>query len=172
MVCHFSFSDIGPWTEGSIVDQAILNKFSYGKVVLKESLRLFPVSVGVGRVLPVDAVFSGYLVPAGTVIVTQNQVSCRLPQFCSRPDLFLPERWIRGHPEYEKLHPYLSLPFGHGPRMCIGRRVAEQSLQILMIKLLQNFEMTWAADYPDIDAISYLINQPDKPVKIKLNLIK
>jgi hypothetical protein len=56
-------------------------------------------------------------------------------------------------------------------KLTIGRRVAEQSLQILMIKLLQNFDLTWAADYPDIDAISYLINQPDKPVKIKLNPI-
>ena len=56
-------------------------------------------------------------------------------------------------------------------KLTVGRRVAEQSLQILMIKLLQNFELTWAAAYPDIDAISYLINQPDKPVKIKLNPI-
>ena len=89
------FSDFG--TEKLQVDQNALNKFSFAKVVLKESLRMFPVSVGVGRVLPDHVVFSGYHVPAGTVIVTQNQVSCRLPQFCPNPDQFLPERWIKGH---------------------------------------------------------------------------
>ena len=89
------FSDFG--TKKFQVDQNALNKSSFAKVVLKESLRMFPVSVGVGRVLPDHAVFSGYHVPAGTVIVTQNQVSCRLPQFCPNPDQFLPERWIKGH---------------------------------------------------------------------------
>ena len=57
------------------VSQNVLKQFSYGKLVLKESLRMFPVSVGVGRVLPVDVVFSGFRVPKGTIVVTQNQVS-------------------------------------------------------------------------------------------------
>ena len=46
----------------------------FGKLALKESLRLNPVSVGTGRILPVDAEFGGYEVPKGTVLVTQNQV--------------------------------------------------------------------------------------------------
>ena len=46
----------------------------FGKLALKESLRLNTVSVGTGRILPVDAEFGGYEVPKGTVLVTQNQV--------------------------------------------------------------------------------------------------
>ena len=46
----------------------------FGKLALKESLRLNPVSVGTGRILPVDGEFGGYEVPKGTVLVTQNQV--------------------------------------------------------------------------------------------------
>jgi hypothetical protein len=67
-----AFSDLG---STAVVDSGALKRFTYGKSILKESLRMFPVSVGVGRVLPVEAVFSGYRVPAGTVVVTQNQVS-------------------------------------------------------------------------------------------------
>ena len=40
----------------------------------RESLRLNPVSVGVGRILPQDTLLGGYMVPKGTVCVTQNQV--------------------------------------------------------------------------------------------------
>lgn len=167
----FFSSDLGLKSNSVCVDSTILKKFSYGKVVLKESLRMFPVSVGVGRVLPIDSVFSGFHVPAGTVVVTQNQVSCRLPQYCPDPDQFRPERWIKGHPDFQGLDPYLSLPFGFGPRMCIGRRVAEQSLLILMIKLLQSFQIEWAADYQEIDSVSYLINQPDKPIKLRFKRI-
>ena len=50
----------------------------FGKLALKESLRLNPVSVGTGRILPVDAEFGGYEVPKGTVLVTQNQVEITL----------------------------------------------------------------------------------------------
>ncbi len=37
----------------------------------------------------------GYHVPAGTVLVSQNQVSCRLERYFGRPDDFLPSRWDR-----------------------------------------------------------------------------
>lgn len=56
-------------------DANLLRRFGYGKMVLKESLRLNPISIGVGRISPVDAVFSGYEVPKGTVLVSQNQAS-------------------------------------------------------------------------------------------------
>nr|CAD7610185.1 unnamed protein product [Timema genevievae] len=65
------------------------------------------------------------------VVVTQNQVTCRLPEYFSEPDKFIPERWIKGHQMYKSTSPYLVLPFGHGPRTCIARRLAEQNMQAL-----------------------------------------
>lgn len=49
----------------SPVTKQILNQAQYAKAVLKESLRLRPVSVGIGRTLDKDAEFSGYSVPKG-----------------------------------------------------------------------------------------------------------
>lgn len=73
-----------------------------------------------------------------TVMVTQNQVVCRLPEYFSKPDAFIPERWIKGHSEFCSAHPYLSLPFGHGPRTCIARRLAEQNIQLLLMNVRIN----------------------------------
>lgn len=52
----------------SSVTKEVLNQAQYAKAVLKESLRLRPVSVGIGRVLQKDAEFSGYSVPEGVSI--------------------------------------------------------------------------------------------------------
>lgn len=69
-----------------------------------------------------------------TVVVTQNQVTCRLEKFFPLPDAFVPERWVKGSSEYRVCSPYLVLPFGHGPRSCIARRLAEQTIQVLLLK--------------------------------------
>ena len=70
-----------------------------------------------------------------TILVSQNQVSSRLECYFKRPNEFIPERWIKGSAEYEKYHPYLVLPFGHGPRACIARRLAEQNIFILLARV-------------------------------------
>lgn len=70
--------------------------------------------------------------------MSQNQVSCRLKYYFKKPLQFIPERWIKGDPAYEKVHPYLVLPFGHGPRACIARRLAEQNLYILLARVTKN----------------------------------
>lgn len=47
----------------------------------------------------------------------------------------MPERWIKSHPHYKQVSPYLVLPFGHGPRSCIARRLAEQNLLSVILKV-------------------------------------
>jgi hypothetical protein len=70
-----------------------------------------------------------------TVVVTQNQVSCRQVEYFNNPNKFQPERWIKDHPSYKQVNPYLVLPFGHGPRTCIARRLAEQNMHTLILKV-------------------------------------
>lgn len=73
-----------------------------------------------------------------TLVVTQNQVTCRLDEYFRQPDRFVPERWLKDSAEYEPVSPYLVLPFGHGPRACIARRLSEQFLLVTLIKVKTN----------------------------------
>ncbi len=72
--------------------------------------------------------------------MSQNQVSCKLECYFKNSLQFIPERWIKGDPEHEKTHPYLVLPFGHGPRACIARRLAEQNMYILLARVRKTFK--------------------------------
>ncbi|KAK3924680.1 Bifunctional glutamate/proline--tRNA ligase [Frankliniella fusca] len=112
----------------------VLSNARYAKAVLKEVFRINPTSVGVERLLSEDAVLSGYHVPKGTNVITQNQVLCRLDEYFTKPNVFLPERWMKGSPVFEKSNPFLVLPFGHGRRTCIARHLAEQQLTILLLR--------------------------------------
>ncbi|XP_063839608.1 cytochrome P450 302a1, mitochondrial [Ostrinia nubilalis] len=142
----------------------IISKAVYLRSCVKESLRLNPVAIGVGRLLQKDIILKGFLIPAGTVIVTQNMVSSRLPQYVKEPLTFKPERWIRGSSDYENIHPFLSLPFGFGPRSCIARRLAEQNMCITLMRLLREFELKWTGG--NLGIRTFLINKPDKPVSL------
>jgi len=148
------------------VDAAALTSLKYLKSSVKEAMRLNPVSIGVGRILPEDGSFSGYFVPKDTILVSQNQVSSRLECYFDNPHDFIPERWIKGSDVYKKHHPYLVLPFGHGPRACIARRLAEQNIYILLTRLVQRFEILWTGA-SQLDCQSHLINRPDKPLQFR-----
>ena len=73
-------------------------------------------------------VLSGYQIPAGTHVDLNPSVHFRDPKLFPDPDSHRPERWLRGSSssteagEADAIHPYLLTPFGHGTRMCAGRR--------------------------------------------------
>ena len=52
---------------------------------------------------------------------------------------FIPERWIKqddeSRPEAKNAHPFVFMPFGFGPRMCLGRRFAELEMEIVLAKV-------------------------------------
>ena len=57
-------------------------------------------------------------------------------KYYPQADKFIPERWLKAGPQYNtKTHPFVTLPFGFGPRMCIGRRFAELEIETLLTKV-------------------------------------
>lgn len=144
-----------------------LNRMPYLKACVKEAMRLTPLAVGVGRVTTQETVIRGYSIPAGVMVITHNQVASRFPQYFQHPDSFLPERWIHSREDRAKKrpNPFLSLPFGFGPRSCPGRRVADMNTYVLLIQLLRNFRIEY--HYEDIGVMTRLINIPDKAMQFR-----
>lgn len=59
------------------------------------------------------------------------------PEYFPKTKEFIPERWIKGDPLYEKTkmngnNPFVYQPFGFGPRSCIGRRFAEMEILVML----------------------------------------
>ncbi|XP_042143444.1 probable cytochrome P450 301a1, mitochondrial [Ixodes scapularis] len=145
-----------------------LSHLPFLKACVKEALRLNPTLSGVFRKLDHDVTLSGYLVPAGTPLFTENYVASRLEENFTRADQFLPERWLKRDDEGRQdwaLHPFASLPFSFGPRMCLGRRMAELEVWIMLVKLLLKYRIEY--HYEDIGVQGKLANAPDKPARYR-----
>ncbi|XP_015782475.1 cytochrome P450 302a1, mitochondrial-like [Tetranychus urticae] len=144
-----------------------LQQMKYLKACVKESMRINPFSIGTGRVTTRDMTIRGFHIPTGTMIIVQNQVACMQESNFPRPNEFIPERWLtleRGN--WPKASPFAMLPFGYGARMCIGRRLSELELYILIAKILRNFRVEFDHDEP-FRAKTRFINVPVGPLKLR-----
>ncbi|XP_064096166.1 probable cytochrome P450 49a1 [Macrobrachium nipponense] len=139
-----------------------LAQMSYLKAVVKESLRVFPLTLGLGRELTKDTVLSGYLIPKGYMVFTLNMFMAKDEKLFPRAEEFVPERWLR-HKPLGPIHPYASLPFGTGTRMCIGRRIAEQEIYTFLTRAMQRYTVDYK--YKDMDMITRLVFVPSEPLK-------
>ena len=81
---------------------------------------------------------------------------------------FRPERWMRNHPLKEDIHPFVFLPFGHGPRMCVGKRFAVQEIGVLLCKIVQRFNVEWG-DTRELGNIVETLLKPDGPLRLRFN---
>ncbi|RWS08875.1 cytochrome P450 302a1-like protein [Dinothrombium tinctorium] len=71
------------------------------------------------------------------MIITQNQTACLQEQHFEKAKHFLPERWFfrKTSKKWSKPSPFVMLPFGFGPRKCIGKKFSEMEIYVLLIKV-------------------------------------
>ncbi|CAM4630790.1 unnamed protein product, partial [Caretta caretta] len=159
------------------IDAALPNKaaptydailqMEYLDMVVNETLRLFPVGGRIERVCKKTIEINGVTIPKGTVTMIPAYVLHQDSEYWPEPEEFRPERFSKEN--RESMDPYIFLPFGAGPRNCIGMRFALLSLKVAMIVLLQRFSFRTCKDTPIplvMDTKGFL--QPKKPVILKM----
>ncbi|KAJ3360864.1 hypothetical protein GGF31_002611 [Allomyces arbusculus] len=142
------------------LDAKHLAKLKYMKNVIKEAMRLYSVVPIGGRILPHDAVVGGYLIPADTEVMFGMDVMSHDPKYFADPESFNPDRW-----DAKDIHPFASLPFGFGARMCVGRRIAEMEMTVFLAHLLRKFEIMPSP--PPTDLVFNLVIANEKPMPLK-----
>ena len=106
--------------------------------VLRESLRLWPPSWSLTREAAADTDCAGWAIRRGSAVVISSWVVHRLaPAFAGRPEAFVPERWRKLRPERGEY-----LPFGAGPRWCVGERFALMELRVMLEEITARAEVS------------------------------
>lgn len=112
----------------------------YITACISEAMRLYPSIVRLERLCHEDFVHKGMTIKEGTLVVIPTWALHRNPEYFPDPEVFNPDRFM---PENKnKIHPYAYLPFGSGPRNCIGMRFAWVQMKVLACYFLPVFRFS------------------------------
>ncbi len=138
---------------------ADLARLPYCLQVFKETLRLYPPAYATSRRALRDMEIAGYLVPKNQIVLIAPYTLHRRSEYFPQPENFDPERFS---PEREKQLPrHAYLPFGAGPRICIGNHFAMMEGQLLLATLVQRVNFSLVQDQPlVIDPVHHLTLRP------------
>jgi cytochrome P450 len=113
---------------------------TYTMQVVQESLRLYPPAwIMTRRELKADQI-GPYTIPEGDSALVCPYLLHRDPANWPDPERFDPDRFAPGGLK-DKLHAYAYLPFGGGPRLCIGNQFALMEMQVMLALLVRQFDL-------------------------------
>ncbi|XP_029935908.1 cytochrome P450 [Myripristis murdjan] len=140
----------------------------YLKAVIRETLRLYPVVPGNARLTVENEIVVGdHLFPKKTLFHLCHYAVSYDEKVFPDPHTFLPERWLRGGEDRSKQHPFGSVPFGFGIRACLGRRVAELEMYLLLSRLIKQYEVKQDPAGTTVKAITRTLMAPATSINLQ-----
>lgn len=124
---------------GSALDLDRLKALPYLNAVLDESMRAVTPVIGTFRIMLRDEAFRGYRIPVGWVVRLEIAGTHQDPAVWTDPPAYDPERWSAGRAE-QKRQPHSYIPFGGGPRICLGTNFALAEMRVMLALLLRDYE--------------------------------
>lgn len=123
-----------------------LRKLTYTMQVIQEGMRLYPPGFAIGRQPIAEDEILGVKIPTNAIMFISIAAMHRDPRYWERPHDFYPAHF---NPEVEKERPRLAyMPFGAGPRMCIGNHFALMEMQLLLALLVREFDFEAVEGHP------------------------
>lgn len=120
-----------------VPDYQNIQELLYLDMVIAETLRMYPPAFRFTREASKDCIILKQRVPAGCVIEIAVGHLHYNPKIWPEPEKFIPERFTAE--AKQQRHPFSYLPFGAGPRGCIGVKLALMEVKITLLRILQKF---------------------------------
>ncbi|XP_041838222.1 cytochrome P450 3A30 [Melanotaenia boesemani] len=144
-----------------------LMEMEYLDSVVNESLRLYPIAARLERVAKATVEINGLVIPKDMVILVPTWPLHRDPEVWPEPEKFKPERFSKENKD--TIDPYTYMPFGSGPRNCIGMRFALVAMKLAVVEILQKYSFSVCKETQiplELDIQGLLA--PKQPIKLKL----
>lgn len=122
-------------------DDTHLARLDVAQRTMRETTRLHPAGSISPRMAHVDMTVGGYAIPAGTMILWSAHLAGRDPSAWNDPLTFDPDRFVDPTPEQRALADVAWVPFGRGPRNCIGFALAQMELTLILARLAQRVDL-------------------------------
>ncbi|XP_034087299.1 cytochrome P450 3A40-like isoform X1 [Gymnodraco acuticeps] len=152
--------------KGPVEYQALM-EMEYLDGVINESLRLYPIAPRLERVAKATVEINGLVIPKDMVVIVPTWTLHRDPDLWPEPEEFKPERFSKENKG--NIDPYTYMPFGAGPRNCIGMRFALVMMRLALVEILQrySFSVCKETEIPlEMDIQGLLM--PKRPIQLKL----
>jgi cytochrome P450 len=152
--------------QGYAPTPATLQQLPWLQASLKEAMRLYPpAAVLMARRACTDVTVGPWTLPKGDLIAFTPYVIQRDARWFDTPNAFKPERFLPGAPEIPR---GAWIPFGTGPRVCIGQHFAMLEMGLIAAMLMQRFSLHWpeTAAWPEGDYAITL--RPATPMRLQL----
>ena len=123
-----------------------LEALTFTRMVFEEAMRLFPPVIAFNREALSDDVIDGQKIPAGAMVKISPYVTHRNPKLWPNPSRFDPDRFMPDRARVRYRYSYL--PFGGGPRICIGNSFAMMEAQLILATVAQAFRLQLLPGHP------------------------
>jgi cytochrome P450 len=143
-----------------------LPKLPYTEMVIREALRLYPPAPGLAREPIEDVTIGGYDVLRGSLVSANTYAIQRDGRFFADPERYDPDRFAPGWEE--RIPRYAYLPFGAGPRVCIGSGFAMMEARLILATTAQRYKLSLEPD-ETIMPIQLVTLRPSGPVRMRLD---
>ncbi len=149
---------------GNAAHFADYQRLPYARAVIDETLRLYPPAWLITRNSLGDDSLGGYEVPEGSLIIMSPWLLHRHPGVWANPDRFDPQRFIDGEIDRSAF-----IPFGAGPRQCIGRDFAYVEAVLLLSSLVAHFDLEYPAGQQRPPAVPLVTMRPANGLHLRVS---